>query len=93
MNLNIGKVKLDNPFILAPMAGVNCTSFRLMCKEAGAGLLYTQMYHSDFVMHKYDKEGKQAVYDFINIQDDEKTLAVCSKKDESVVVFQSLCDF
>ncbi|MFC1741800.1 tRNA dihydrouridine synthase DusB [Nanoarchaeota archaeon] len=46
MTLKIGKVKLDNPLCLAPMLGVNCTAFRLMCRQNGAALIYSQMIHS-----------------------------------------------
>lgn len=41
--LQIGNVLLDNPFILAPMAGVTDLPFRLICKEKGAGLLGMEM--------------------------------------------------
>jgi len=41
--LVIGKVTLENTYILAPMAGVTDLPFRLLCKEKGAGLLYTEM--------------------------------------------------
>ena len=34
---------LENPFILAPMAGVTDLPFRMLCKEQGAGLLCTEM--------------------------------------------------
>ena len=37
--MKIGEVKLENPYILAPMAGVTDLPFRLLCKEQGAGLL------------------------------------------------------
>jgi len=43
MTVSIGNVKLDNPFILAPMAGVCDLPFRLLCKEKGASLLCTEM--------------------------------------------------
>lgn len=43
MNLKIGNVALDNPFILAPMAGVTDLPFRLLCKEQGAGMLSMEM--------------------------------------------------
>ena len=41
--LNIGNVVLDNPLILAPMAGVTDLPFRLLCKEQGAGLVCMEM--------------------------------------------------
>ena len=39
----IGTVELENPYILAPMAGVTDLPFRLLCKEQGAGLLCMEM--------------------------------------------------
>lgn len=41
--MKIRNVKLDNPYILAPMAGVTDLPFRLLCKEQGAGLLCMEM--------------------------------------------------
>ena len=39
----IGNVTIDNPFVLAPMAGVTDLPFRVLCKEQGAGLLCMEM--------------------------------------------------
>jgi tRNA-dihydrouridine synthase B len=39
----IGNLKLKNPYFLAPMAGINDIAFRILCKNAGAGLVYTGM--------------------------------------------------
>lgn len=41
--LQIGNVTLENNLILAPMAGVTDLPFRLLCREAGAGLLCMEM--------------------------------------------------
>jgi tRNA-dihydrouridine synthase B len=41
--MQIGNVKLDNPVILAPMAGVTDLPFRLLAKEMGCGLVYSEM--------------------------------------------------
>ena len=41
--LKIGNVRLENPYILAPMAGVTDLPFRLLCKEMGAGLICMEM--------------------------------------------------
>lgn len=42
-SLRIGNVDIPNNLILAPMAGVTDLPFRLICKEAGAGLLCMEM--------------------------------------------------
>ena len=41
--LKIGNVRLENPYILAPMAGVTDLPFRLLCKEMGSGLICMEM--------------------------------------------------
>ena len=43
MELKIGNVRLENPYILATMAGVTDLPFRLLCKEMGAGLICMEM--------------------------------------------------
>ena len=39
----IGGIRLANPFVLAPMAGATDLAFRLLCREAGAALVCTEM--------------------------------------------------
>ena len=39
----IGKVVIDNPSVLAPMAGVTDLAFRLLAKEMGCGLVVSEM--------------------------------------------------
>jgi len=39
----IGNVKINNPCVLAPMAGVTDLPFRLLCREQGVGLLSMEM--------------------------------------------------
>lgn len=43
MQWEIGNVKIENPFVLAPMAGVTDLPFRKLCKEQGAGLICMEM--------------------------------------------------
>ncbi|MBE3122329.1 MAG: tRNA-dihydrouridine synthase family protein [Thermoplasmata archaeon] len=70
--MKIGTVEIQNRFVLAPLAGISCTAFRMLCKENGAGLLYTQMIDSDIISEKTSDEVKQ----FLNIQDTERPVAV-----------------
>ena len=41
--LNIGRIALDVPVVLAPMAGITNTAFRRLCREYGAGLYVSEM--------------------------------------------------
>ena len=50
--LKIGSVTLDNPLILAPMAGVTDLPFRLLCKEQGAGLLCMEMVSAKAIYYR-----------------------------------------
>ncbi len=68
----IGNVEIKNPFVLAPLAGVSCTAFRLLCKENGAGLIYTQMIDAERIANKKIDE----VQSFLNIQPQERPVTV-----------------
>lgn len=41
--MKIGNVELENNVFLAPMAGITDMPFRILCKEQGCGLVYTEM--------------------------------------------------
>lgn len=68
--LKIGNIKLKNPFVLAPMEGVNCLAFRLLCKEFGASLVYSPMIHVNWLV----KEKK--LPELIEFSEHEKPLAI-----------------
>ena len=40
--LKIGNINIKTPILLAPMAGITDTVFRLICKEMGADMVYTE---------------------------------------------------
>lgn len=48
----IGPVEIENPFVLAPMAGITDLPFRELCKEQGAGLLYTEMVSAKAISYR-----------------------------------------
>lgn len=50
--MQIGNVKIENNVILAPMAGVTDLPFRLLCKEMGCGMLYTEMVSAKAVLYQ-----------------------------------------
>lgn len=47
----IGNVEIKNNVVLAPMAGVTDLPFRLLCKEMGCGLLYTEMVSAKAILY------------------------------------------
>lgn len=51
MGLRIGNVELGGPLVLGPMAGVTDLPFRLLCKEFGADLIYTEMVSAKGIMY------------------------------------------
>ena len=57
-NLVIGNVKLDGNLILAPMAGVTDLPFRMLCKEQGASLVYTEMISAKGIYYYNKNTGK-----------------------------------
>ena len=51
MKLQIAGVTLDNPVILAPMAGVCNPPFRILAKELGAGMVCAEMVSDKALVH------------------------------------------
>lgn len=49
--LKIGTVELENPLVLAPMAGVTDLPFRLLCREQGAGLICMEMVSAKAILY------------------------------------------
>ena len=69
--MRIGDVVLENEVFLAPMAGVTDLAFRLICKEYGSGLLYTEMINAKALC--YDDEKTKGM---LKIEEEEHPVAV-----------------
>lgn len=59
--MKIGNVELDNNVVLAPMAGVTDMPFRILCKEQGCGLVYTEMVSAKGMHYNDEKSFKLTV--------------------------------
>lgn len=55
MEWQIGDVKIDNQVVVAPMAGVTNSAFRMICKEFGAGLVVCEMISDRGIMYHNQK--------------------------------------
>ena len=51
-DLHIGGLRLANPLVLAPLAGINNLPFRLMVKRSGCGLICSEMISSNGLVHR-----------------------------------------
>ncbi len=52
---NIGEVKIENPVVVAPMAGITNASFRLICRQFGAGLVVCEMISDRGIIYRNQK--------------------------------------
>lgn len=68
--MRIGTVMLENPFFLAPLAGITDAPFRRICKEQGAGLVYSEMISGKGLYYN-DKSTEK----LLRIYEDEKPVA------------------
>jgi len=55
MEWKIGDVTIPNQVVVAPMAGVTNSAFRIICKEFGAGLVVCEMISDRGIMYKNKK--------------------------------------
>ena len=69
--IKIGNVEISNNIFLAPMAGVTDMPFRRLCKEFGAGMIYTEMASSKAV--HYGSEKTKGIYE---VFEDERPIGI-----------------
>lgn len=69
--MKIGSVQLKNNVFLAPMAGVTDMAFRIICKEMGAGLVFSEMISSKGLFYN-DSNTKE----LMKINPNERPIAV-----------------
>lgn len=68
--LKIGNVQLENPFLLAPLAGITDAPTRKLCRRMGAALVYSEMVSGKGLFYG-DKKTDQLLY----VDDEEKPVA------------------
>ncbi len=51
-SLKIGSISLKNRLFLAPMVDVTDCAFRLLCREQGASMAYTEMIYVNAILHE-----------------------------------------
>ena len=61
--MKIGNIELKNNIFLAPMAGVTDLPFRILCKEMGCGLVYSEMVSAKGIWYNNENTKKLLTVD------------------------------
>jgi len=68
---NIGKISIDKAVLLAPMEDVTDMSFRLVCRELGADVVYTEFVNCEGLVRSNEKTHKK-----LRISEDERPVGI-----------------
>jgi nifR3 family TIM-barrel protein len=71
MSFMIGNIQINNKVIVAPMAGVTNLAYRIILKEFGAGLIYTEMISDKGLLYENKK-----THEMIEVLDENKPIAL-----------------
>ena len=69
--MQIGNVKIEDPFILGPMAGATDRPARLLCREHGAGMVCMEMVSANAI-----KYGNKKTNELIHIDENEHPVSL-----------------
>ncbi len=69
--LKIGKIELDKPVLLAPMEDITDPSFRGICKEFGADIVFTEFIASEALIRNVEKTIRK-----MQVNDEERPAAI-----------------
>ncbi len=69
--MKIGNLEIQTPLALGPMAGVTDLPFRLLCKEQGCGILYSEMVSAKAILYNNKK-----TKDLLAIDEDEHPIGI-----------------
>lgn len=69
--MKIGNLEIQNPLALGPMAGVTDLPFRLLCKEQGCRILYSEMVSAKAILYNNKK-----TKDLLAIDEDEHPIGI-----------------
>ena len=88
--MKIGNIELgERPIFLAPMEDVTDIAFRLMCKQFGADLVYTEFVSSDALIRSVNKTQQK-----LKVSEEERPVAIqiYGRDVESMVEAAKICE-
>lgn len=69
--MKIGNLNISNPVFLAPMSGYTDSAFRQLCKEFGAGIVYTEFVSSEGII----RDSKKTL-DYLRFEPQEQPIGI-----------------
>jgi len=69
--MKIGNLNISNPLFLAPMAGITDQPYRILCREMGAGVVYTEFVSANGIIRENLK-----TLELMKFTDDERPIGV-----------------
>ena len=69
--MKIGTLDINNPLFLAPMAGITDHPFRVLCREMGAGVVFTEFVSANGIIRENMK-----TLDIMRFTDDERPIGI-----------------
>ena len=82
--MKIGKINIKNPILLAPMAGITDHPFRLICRQMGADIVYTEFVSANGIIRENLK-----TLELMNFTEDERPIGVQIFGEDAEVVGKS----
>ena len=66
----IGNIEIKNQVVMAPMAGISNSAYRLIIKQMGAGLIYAEMVSDKAISYR-----NQKTIDMLYMKQEERPIA------------------
>jgi len=70
-SIKIGEVSIDFPIFLAPMSGITNLPFRLLCKNFGAGVTFTEFTHAQGILRE-----NETTFQMMNTSEQERPVGI-----------------
>jgi nifR3 family TIM-barrel protein len=76
MKTKYAGISIDSPAVLAPMSGITSLPFRLLCRELGAGLMFTEFTSAIAIARNRDHYTERRLFDRIKTVEEEHPCGV-----------------